>query len=231
MERVRVLTHYGQHQQHHGVAEHARGQTGEEPGEALLLKRLTHRGSPSSSAISHIIDRVRVVASGRGRYRRRSVAGAGPATATKPGSGGSIGESWGDYFAVTVGLAAANQYGWPVMAEEACPMDWDATSYTSAPHCIRRFDLNLTVEQRRGEVHYDGQIWSQALWEIRKGYEALGLGTQAWDTTLIDSQFDYAPDTSFSAAAKATYDKALARDGRAAADLIRTRFAARHITF
>lgn len=144
---------------------------------------------------------------------------------------GSIGESWGDYFAVTVGLAAARQYGWPVKAEEACPMDWDATSYTSAPHCIRRFDLNLTVEQRRGEVHYDGQIWSQALWEIRTGYQAMRLGTSAWDTTLVDSQFDYSPDTSFSAAAKATYRKALARDGIKAATLVRDRFAARHITF
>jgi len=144
---------------------------------------------------------------------------------------GSIGEAWGDYFAVSVGLAAAKQYGWPVKAEEACPMDWDSTSYTSAPHCIRRFDLNLTIEREQGEVHADGQIWSQALWEIRKGYEAMKLGTRAWDTTLVDSQFDYAPDTSFSAAAKATYDKALIRDGVKAATLVRERFAARHITF
>lgn len=144
---------------------------------------------------------------------------------------GSIGEAWGDYFAVTVGLAAAKQYSWPVKAEEACPMDWDSTSYTNAPHCIRRFDLNLTIEQERGEVHADGQIWSQALWEIRKGYEAMRLGTRAWDTTLVDSQFDYAPDTSFAAAAKATYNKALQRDGVKAAALVRDRFAARHITF
>ena len=144
---------------------------------------------------------------------------------------GSIGEAWGDYFAVSVGLAADVEYGWPVLAEEACPMDWDATSYTAAPHCIRRFDRNLTVATRRGEVHYDGQIWSQALWEIRKGYEASGRGSRAWDTTLVDSQFDYMPDTSFSAAAKATYDKALARDGAAAAVLVRDRFAARGITF
>jgi len=144
---------------------------------------------------------------------------------------GSIGEAWGDYFAVSVGLAADVQYGWPVLAEEACPMDWDATSYTAAPHCIRRFDRDLTVATRRGEVHYDGQIWSQALWEIRKGYEAGGRGSRAWDTTLVDSQFDYLPDTSFSAAAKATYEKAHARDGAAAAVLVRDRFAARGITF
>jgi len=144
---------------------------------------------------------------------------------------GSIGEAWGDYFGVSVGLAADQQYGWPVKAEQACPMDWDSTSYTAAPHCIRRFDLNLTVADRKGEVHYDGQIWSQALWEIRQGYVQLGLGTRAWDTTLVDSQFDYAPDTSFSAAAKATWLKAQARDGKKAADLVRARFAARGITF
>jgi hypothetical protein len=144
---------------------------------------------------------------------------------------GSIGESFGDYFAVSVGLAAAKQYRWPVKAEEACPMDWDATSYTAAPHCIRRFDRNITVATRRGEVHYDGQIWSQALWEIRKDYVALGKTTAAWDTTLIDSQFGYAPGTSFSAAAKMTYEKALQRDGAAAARAVRSRFAARGITF
>ena len=144
---------------------------------------------------------------------------------------GAIGESFGDYLAVTVGLDAAQQYGWPVRAEEACPMDWDATSYTAAPHCIRRFDTGLTVAQRRNQVHYDGQIWSQAVWEIRQGYVAMGLGTRRWDTTLIASQFGYAPDTSFSAAARQTYQLALARDGSAAATLVRERFAARGITF
>ena len=144
---------------------------------------------------------------------------------------GSIGEGWGDYLAVTVGLDAAQQYGWPVKAEEACPMDWDATSYTGAPHCIRRFDTDLTVATRGGEVHYDGQIWGQALWEIRKGYQGMGRTTRAWDTTLVKSQFAYAPGTSFSAAAKATYDTALARDGSAAANLVRSRFEARGITF
>jgi zinc metalloprotease ZmpB len=144
---------------------------------------------------------------------------------------GSIGESWGDYFAVSVGLAADQQYGWPRKAEEACPMDWDSTSYTSAPHCIRRFDLNLTVADKTGEVHHDGQIWSQALWEIRKGYQAMGKTTATWDRTLVQSQFSYAPDTSFSAAAKATYTTALANDGAKAAALVKQRFAARGIIF
>ncbi len=144
---------------------------------------------------------------------------------------GSIGESFGDYFAVSVGLAADKQYGWPMKAEAACPMDWDSTSYTRAPHCIRRFDTEMTVATRRGEVHADGQIWSQALWEIRLGYQRLGLSTEAWDTSLVQSQFSYAPDTSFGEAAQATYRTVLDRDGAAAAALVEQRFAARGITF
>ena len=144
---------------------------------------------------------------------------------------GSIGEAFGDYLGVTVGLDAADQFGWPVAANPACPMDWDSVSYTDAPHCIRSFATDLTVADREGEVHFDGQIWAQALWEIRLGYVAMGKTTRAWDTTLIDSQFDYAPDTSFAAAAKTTYLTAKARDGQAAADLVKARFAARGITF
>jgi fungalysin metallopeptidase (M36) len=142
---------------------------------------------------------------------------------------GAIGESFGDYLAVTVGLAAAAQYSWPVLANPACPMDWDSTSYTDAPHCIRSFAANLQATAVGG-VHYRSQVWSQALWEIRGDYLKLGKTAAAWDTTLIDSQFDYAADTSFSAAAKATYDAALARDGQPAANAVKARFAARGIT-
>ena len=95
----------------------------------------------------------------------------------------------------------------------------------------QRFDLNLTVKDKTGEVHHDGQIWSQALWEIRLGYQKLGLSTRAWDTSLVQSQFSYAPDTSFAAAAKATYTTVQKRDGAAAARLVKDRFAARGITF
>jgi hypothetical protein len=146
---------------------------------------------------------------------------------------GAIGESFGDYLAVSVGLDAAKDNSWPVKAEQSCPMDWDATSYTNAPHCIRRFDTGYTIQNRpeNWEIHGVGQIWSQALWEIRLGYIAQGRSSQAWDTTLINSQFHYAPDTTFQAAAKATYDEALARDGAKAARLVREKFAARGITF
>jgi zinc metalloprotease ZmpB len=146
---------------------------------------------------------------------------------------GSIGEAFGDYLGVTVGLAADQQYGWPnQLNDPACVMDWDSTSYTSTvPHCLRRLDSDLTVTDKTGEVHHDGMIWSRALWDIRGGYGQLGLGTRRADATIIDAQFQFTPDTSFSAAAKATYGTAVARDGAAAANLVRSSFAARGITF
>ena len=145
---------------------------------------------------------------------------------------GSIGEAFGDYLAVTVGLAADRQYGWPVRAPRPCVMDWDSTSYTSTvPHCLRRLDTGRVLEEREGEVHFDGEIWSAALWDIRQRYVRLGFATQDWDRTLIDSQFSYAPDTSFRAAARATYREALRNEGPAAARAVRAGFAARHIRF
>ena len=145
---------------------------------------------------------------------------------------GAIGEAWGDYLGVTVGLDADQQYGWPVRTDLACVADWDSTSYTSTvPHCLRRLDSNLTVADINGEVHHDGMIWSRALWDIRNGYISLGLGSRRADTTIVDAQFNFAPDTSFSAAAQATYNTALARDGAKAAKLVRTAFANRGITF
>jgi Zn-dependent metalloprotease len=145
---------------------------------------------------------------------------------------GSIGEAFGDYFGVTVGLAADQQYRWPDRVDQACVMDWDSTSYTSTvPHCLRRLDSDLTVADKNGEVHHDGMIWSRALWDLRAGYVQLGLGTRRVDTTIIAAQFKFAADTSFSAAAEATFRTALARDGAAAATLVGNSFAARGITF
>ena len=145
---------------------------------------------------------------------------------------GSIGEAFGDYLAVVVGLDAAQQNGWPVLAPEPCVADRDSVSYTStAPHCLRRLDSGLVLEDREDEVHFDGMIWSHALWDIRQRYVALGFTTQDWDRTLIDSQFDYAPDASFDDAARATYLKALANEGPDAAAAVQDAFADRHIDF
>jgi hypothetical protein len=119
---------------------------------------------------------------------------------------GSIGEAFGDHLAVTVGLDVDQQYGWPLKADAPCVADWDSVSYTrTVPHCLRRVDTDKTVADIVGEVHADDEIWSAALWDIRQDHVTLGLGTRRWDTTLIDAQFGFAPDTSFSAVAAQTY--------------------------
>lgn len=108
---------------------------------------------------------------------------------------GSIGEGFGDYFAVTVSNVIAPT------ADPACVADWDAVSYTSTePHCLRRVDRDLHYpEDLNGRVHHDGQIWSRALWDIRNA-----LGHQVADTVILYAQFSFAPDTSMHAAAEAT---------------------------
>jgi hypothetical protein len=136
---------------------------------------------------------------------------------------GSIGEAFGDYLAVEVGLhvAGAPAHGVPA----ACVADWDSTSYTSdVPHCLRRVDTNLTVADRIGEVHFDGQIWSRALWDIRNA-----LGPAMADKIIIDAQFDFAPDASFKDAALATVAAAQRFDGSTGAAAATAAFRARGI--
>ena len=138
---------------------------------------------------------------------------------------GSIGEAFGDYLAVTVGLAAAQQYGWPVQTPPACVADWDSTSYTSTtPRCLRRVDGNKTYADQVGEVHADGEIWSRALWDIRTA-----LGATTADRIIVNAQYGFAADTSFHDAAVKTIATAQAMSGTAAANIVRAAFAARAI--
>jgi hypothetical protein len=108
---------------------------------------------------------------------------------------GSIGEAFGDYLAVTVTNVLAPG------PETPCVADWDAVSYRSTPwKCLRRVDGNKHYPQDViGEVHADGEIWSRALWDIR-----VAFGNVKADTLILESQFSFAPDTTFNAAADAT---------------------------
>ena len=137
---------------------------------------------------------------------------------------GAIGEAFGDYLAVTVGLTVAG----PAAAgiPPACVADWDSVSYDSTkPTCLRRIDLDLKLENRRNQVHFDGQIWSRALWDIRGK-----LGARVADRIIINAQFDFAPGTSFGDAADATVATAQEMYGNAAAKVVRTAFTDRHIS-
>jgi zinc metalloprotease ZmpB len=139
---------------------------------------------------------------------------------------GSIGEAFGDYFAVTASAWVANQYGVPITAPLACVMDWDSTSYTSTiPHCLRRLDAGKHYpEDVVGEVHADGEIWSQALFQIRTA-----LGPTVADRIIINAQFGFAPDTSFAAAARQTVATARSMYGNSQANVVQRAFADRGI--
>ena len=136
---------------------------------------------------------------------------------------GAIGEAFGDYLAVTVGLEVA---GAPAPGiDPACVADWDAVSYdATTPTCLREIDLDIKLAQRRNQVHYDGQIWSRALWDIRNG-----LGATQADRIIIYAQFGFAPDTSFAAAARKTVETAGQMHGAVAAAVAQKAFEGRGI--
>jgi Zn-dependent metalloprotease len=135
---------------------------------------------------------------------------------------GSIGEGFGDWWALIMSV--------PVQADTAttplaCIADWDAVSYTTtAPHCLRRTDTALKYADRDGEVHHDGQIWSRALFDVFKAF-----GRDKAAKIVLESQFSYAPSTSFAAAGNATVAAARKLYGDADANTVKAAFVARGI--
>ena len=58
------------------------------------------------------------------------------------------------------------------------------------PHCLRRIDRDQHYpEDLEDEVHADGEIWSRALWDIRKRARRLKA-----DTIILQAPFDFADD-------------------------------------
>jgi hypothetical protein len=132
---------------------------------------------------------------------------------------GAIGEGFGDYWAVTMSVPVSGGY------EVPCVANWDSVSYTSTvPHCLRRVDLDLTVEDQSGGIHHDGQIWSRALWDMQ---DSLGRATA--DTIILEAQFSFTPDTSFRDAALDTVAAAKALYGKTAEQKVRKAFQDRGI--
>lgn len=132
---------------------------------------------------------------------------------------GSIGEAFGDYWAVTMSVPVSGGF------EVPCVADWDSVSYTvEVPHCLRRVDLDLTVADANGGIHHDGQIWSRALWDI---HQALGRTTA--DRIILEAQFSFAPDTSWRDAARDTVAAARSLSGNGAANVVQDAFEDRGI--
>jgi zinc metalloprotease ZmpB len=127
---------------------------------------------------------------------------------------GAISEGFGDYWAVTVGNTLAPT------PDPACVADWDSVAYTSTvPHCLRRVDTNLHYPvDLNGEVHHDGQIWSRALWDIRRA-----VGHVRADTLILEAQFGF-PGTSMRDLAATTLAVADSLYGRAVANQVRAAF-------
>lgn len=132
---------------------------------------------------------------------------------------GAISEGFGDYWAVTVTNVIAPTPDTP------CVADWDSVEYTSSvPHCLRRVDRDLHYPQDlRGEVHYDGQIWSRALWDIRSA-----LGNVKADTIILKGQFDF-DGSNMPTLAQNTVNAAQQLYGNAAAKAVRKAFQTRGI--
>jgi hypothetical protein len=132
---------------------------------------------------------------------------------------GSIGEGFGDYWAATVSTTFAPT------PDPACIADWDSVSYTSTvPHCLRRVDTTLHYpEDLNGKVHHDGQIWSAALWDIRKA-----VGSRTADTLILQGQFDE-PNPTMPELARSTVAAAQQLYGAATAKKVTTAFQTRGI--
>jgi hypothetical protein len=132
----------------------------------------------------------------------------------------SIGEGFGDYWAFTMSEPVSGGF------DPACIADWDSTSYTvgDPEHCLRRVDLDLTVDDETGAIHHDGQIWSRALFDIHNA-----LGREAADRIILQGQFGFGKDPSFAQAARATVQAAETIAGHGAALKVRKAFQDREI--
>lgn len=138
------------------------------------------------------------------------------------GTGGdtaAIGEGFGDYWAVTMSQPVNGGY------DVACVADWNAAASATSPHCVRRVDRDLTVADRTGESHFDGQIWSRALWDINQR-----LGRDATNTLILEAQFAYSPTSTFDEAASVTVETARRLFGGVGAKVAREAFSARGIS-
>ncbi|MGB8955681.1 MAG: M36 family metallopeptidase [Tumebacillaceae bacterium] len=104
--------------------------------------------------------------------------------------GGAMGEGFGDY------LGATYEDSLDGGTFKACIGEWDATSYTSTnPPCLRRLDTNKVYPAAwYGEVHEDGEIWSQGEYDM-----AQALGRDIATKIILQSHFSLTSSSGFAA--------------------------------
>ncbi|WP_091836711.1 M36 family metallopeptidase [Marininema halotolerans] len=135
--------------------------------------------------------------------------------------GGAMGEGFGDFLGATYEDAtSSSSYG------KACVGEWDATSYSSSnPPCLRRLDNNKVYPADwEGEVHADGEIWSQALYDM-----ASTFGRDTATKIVLQSHWSLTPNASFSDGYKGMLAADASLYGSAHKDKITAIFAARGI--
>jgi Zn-dependent metalloprotease len=121
-----------------------------------------------------------------------------------PGFGQSLeaaamGEGFGDYFAASFFAdRKPRRYQTSVGT-------WDGVTDTfHNPPCVRRVDEPLTFESFEHSEDYEhenGQIWSAALWEIRRA-----VGRDVADRIILESHFQLDGFTTFARGARAILD-------------------------
>lgn len=109
--------------------------------------------------------------------------------------GGAMGEGFGDFLGATYeDSLSTNGYG------KGCIGEWDATSYSSSnPPCLRRLDNNKVYPRDwAGEVHADGEIWSQGEYDMAQAF-----GRDIATKIILQSHFSLTPNATFSDGARA----------------------------
>ncbi|MCX7568915.1 M36 family metallopeptidase [Tumebacillus sp. DT12] len=109
--------------------------------------------------------------------------------------GGAMGEAFGDFLGATYeSFLKPDPKFDPVVAE------WDAVSYSSDnPPNLRRLDEGKVYPQDwQGEVHADGEIWSQGEYEMAKAF-----GRDIATRIILQSHWSLTPNATFNDGARA----------------------------
>ncbi|WP_322348610.1 M36 family metallopeptidase [Tumebacillus algifaecis] len=137
--------------------------------------------------------------------------------------GGAMGEGFGDYLgAIWEDKLAPSSFG------TACVGEWDAVTYDSSsnPPCLRRLDNNKVMPGSwKGQVHADGEIWSQGAYEM-----AQQLGVDVATKIILQSHFSLTPSSGFNNGAAAIKAADALLNGGANATTITAIWAARGIS-